>query len=96
MPEVEMLSAPKLKRGRRFDWLYEQMVKTGRLESVLAKILDPSNESRALRLAGLLPEVFRIRNPKWTIESAQTLGSTRAYHAKRYPSLVGQCGYYPD
>jgi hypothetical protein len=25
IPEVELLSAPKLKRGRRFDWLYEQI-----------------------------------------------------------------------
>jgi hypothetical protein len=30
--EVELLSAPKLKRGRRFDWLYEQITTTGRLE----------------------------------------------------------------
>jgi hypothetical protein len=33
MPEVELLAAPKFKRGRRFDWLYDQMVTTGRLES---------------------------------------------------------------
>ena len=26
MPEVELLAAPKFKRGRRFDWLYERMV----------------------------------------------------------------------
>jgi hypothetical protein len=32
MPEVELLAAPKFKRGRRFDWLYDQMVTTGRLE----------------------------------------------------------------
>ena len=29
--EAELLSAPKLKRGRRFDWLYERMATTGRL-----------------------------------------------------------------
>jgi hypothetical protein len=39
-PEVELLAAPKFKRGRRFDWLYDQMVKTGRLESLLSKNLD--------------------------------------------------------
>jgi hypothetical protein len=26
-PEIELLSAPRLKRGQRFDWLYEQMVR---------------------------------------------------------------------
>jgi hypothetical protein len=44
MPEVELLSAPRLKRGRRFDWLYELMVTTGRLESVLSKNLDLPDE----------------------------------------------------
>jgi len=44
MPEVEILSAPKLKRGRRFDWLYERIVTTGRLESVLSKDLDLPDE----------------------------------------------------
>jgi hypothetical protein len=39
-PEVEMQSAPKWKRGRRFDWLYERIVATGRLESVLSRNLD--------------------------------------------------------
>jgi hypothetical protein len=39
-PEVELLTAPKLKRGRRFDWLYERMVTTGRLKSLLSKNLD--------------------------------------------------------
>jgi len=39
-PEVELLSAPKLKRGRRFDWLYEQMATTGRLQSILSEKLD--------------------------------------------------------
>jgi hypothetical protein len=40
MPEEELLSAPKLRRGQRFDWLYERMVTTGRLESVLSKSLQ--------------------------------------------------------
>jgi hypothetical protein len=35
-----MLSAPKFKRGNPFDWLYDQMVTTGRLESVMSKSLD--------------------------------------------------------
>jgi hypothetical protein len=30
MPEEELLSAPKLRRGRRFDWLCERMVTTGK------------------------------------------------------------------
>ena len=43
-PEFEFLSAPKLKRGRRFDWLYERNAATGRLESVFSKNLDlPDN-----------------------------------------------------
>ena len=40
MPEVELLAAPKFKRGRRFDWLYDQMVTTGRLESLLSRSLN--------------------------------------------------------
>ena len=40
MTEEELLAAPKFKRGRRFDWLYERMVTTGRLESLLSKTLD--------------------------------------------------------
>jgi hypothetical protein len=28
MPEGELLAAPKLKRGRRFDWLYKWIVKS--------------------------------------------------------------------
>jgi hypothetical protein len=37
MSEVELLSAPKFRRGQRFDWLYEHIVTSGRLESVLSK-----------------------------------------------------------
>ena len=44
IPEVELLSAPRLKRGRRFDWLYEQIATTGRLELTLSKKLDMSDE----------------------------------------------------
>jgi len=40
MPELELLAAPKFKRGRRFDWLYDQMVTTGSLESLLSRNLD--------------------------------------------------------
>jgi hypothetical protein len=40
MPEVELVAAPRFKRGRRFDWLYDRMVTTGRLESLLSKNLD--------------------------------------------------------
>jgi hypothetical protein len=44
MTEEELLSAPRLKRGRRFDWLYERMVASGRLESVLSKHLELPQE----------------------------------------------------
>jgi hypothetical protein len=44
MPEVELLAVPRLKRGHRFDWLYEKIVATGRLESLLSKGLDLPNE----------------------------------------------------
>jgi hypothetical protein len=40
MPEVELLAAPRFKQGRRSDWLYTQMVMTGRLESALSENLD--------------------------------------------------------
>jgi hypothetical protein len=43
-PEVELLSAPRLKRGRRFDWLYEQIATTGRVESILSKGLAMPDE----------------------------------------------------
>jgi hypothetical protein len=44
MSEVELQSAPKLKRGRRFDWLYEQVVTTGRLESMFSQDLEMPDE----------------------------------------------------
>jgi hypothetical protein len=40
MPEVELLAAPRFKRGRRFDWLYDHIVTSGKLESLLSKNLD--------------------------------------------------------
>jgi hypothetical protein len=40
MPEAELLAAPKLKRGRRFDWLYDGKVKSGRLKSLLSEWVD--------------------------------------------------------
>ena len=43
-PEDELLLAPKLKRGRRFDWLYERVVTTGRLESMLSRTLSLPDE----------------------------------------------------
>lgn len=50
MPEGELLSAPRMKRGQRFDWLYERMVTRGRLESVLSKSLElPQEVWRRLR-----------------------------------------------
>jgi hypothetical protein len=44
IPEVELLSAPRLKRGRRFDWLYEQIAATGKLELMLSKNLHMPDE----------------------------------------------------
>jgi hypothetical protein len=38
--ECVLLSAQKFKRGRRFDWLYNQTVTTGKLRSVLARTLE--------------------------------------------------------
>jgi len=39
IPEPELMSGPKLRRRRRFDWLYEQIATTGRLELTLSKKL---------------------------------------------------------
>lgn len=44
MPEVKMLTASQFKRGRRFDWLYDEMVATRKLESLLSKDLNLPNE----------------------------------------------------
>jgi len=40
MTADELKEIPRLKRGGRFDWLYDPMVKTGRLESLLSRGLD--------------------------------------------------------
>jgi hypothetical protein len=39
-PERELSEAPKLERGKRFDWLYDKVVMTGKLESTLSPTLD--------------------------------------------------------
>ena len=44
MPEKEFRSQPMLRRGRRFDWLYDQIVKTGCLEANLSRSLDLPGE----------------------------------------------------
>jgi hypothetical protein len=44
MSEEELRSAPSLKRGRRFDWLYDRMVTGGGFESVLSKSLELPQE----------------------------------------------------
>ena len=54
MSEDELKLAPKLKHGRRFDWLYKRMVTTGRLESVLSKELGSAR-------CGLATITFRDR-----------------------------------
>jgi hypothetical protein len=54
MPGVELLAAPRFKRGRRFDWLYDRMVTTGRLESLLS-------ESFGSCKCGLAPVAYRDR-----------------------------------
>src|SRR5262249_29170512 len=43
-PGAVLLTAPKMKRGQRFDWLYDQIAATGRLESILAVRLDLPRE----------------------------------------------------
>lgn len=44
LPEDEFRSAPRLRRGQRFDWLYERAVEAGRLSSTLSKELDLPSE----------------------------------------------------
>lgn len=44
LPEEDFQRAPKLKRGKRFDWLYERGVGTGGLKSVLSGELDLPEE----------------------------------------------------
>jgi hypothetical protein len=40
MQDKEFRSAPTLKRGQRFDWLYDRVVNTGCLEATLSRSLD--------------------------------------------------------
>lgn len=35
LPEEAFVAAPPLRRGRRFDWLYDQVAKSGRVEELL-------------------------------------------------------------
>jgi hypothetical protein len=44
LPEKEFRSAPRLRRGQRFDWLYDRAVATGTLTSTLPKRLDLPRE----------------------------------------------------
>lgn len=39
-PEMDLPSASRLKRGQRFDCLYQRIVTTGKLESALSQMLD--------------------------------------------------------
>jgi hypothetical protein len=39
VPGVKLLTAPRFKRGHRFGWLYDRMVTTGSLESLLSENL---------------------------------------------------------
>jgi hypothetical protein len=44
LPEQEIIVMPKLRRGQRFDWLYERVVTSGRLKSLLSDCLDLHEE----------------------------------------------------
>ena len=44
LPDEEFRSPPALRRGQRFDWLYERAVATGTLTSTLSKRLDLPRE----------------------------------------------------
>jgi predicted nuclease with RNAse H fold len=80
MPDAELLSAPKLKRGRRFDWLYEQTATTGRLESILAARL------------GLPHEVWhRVRTERnHELRAALICVLTAAFAAQGSAEVVGE------
>jgi hypothetical protein len=54
-PEVELLAAPKFKRGHRFDWLYDQMVTSGSLQSLLSRNLVTDRVAKSR-----LPNFFMI------------------------------------
>ena len=79
-PEIELLSAPKLKRGRRFDWLYEQTATTGRLELLLSDRLD-------------MPDQFwlRVRTERHhELRAALICLLTAALAAQRTAAIVGE------
>ncbi|HLW69803.1 MAG TPA: hypothetical protein VKS22_04190 [Candidatus Binataceae bacterium] len=44
MPEETLIRAPRLARGRRFDWLYDQLVTSGKLEADLSADLELTGE----------------------------------------------------
>lgn len=49
-PEGDFLSAPDIRRGQRFDWLYQRIATTGMLQSALSQVLDlPAEVWRRLR-----------------------------------------------
>jgi len=80
MPEVELLAAPKFKRGRRFDWIYERMATSGRLESMLSENLD-------------LPDVVwhRLRTETdHELRAALICLLTAALAAKGTASIIGE------
>ena len=74
------MSAPKLRRGRRFDWLYEQVVTTRKLETALSKGLE------------LPDEVWRrLRSERdHELRAALICLLTAALAATRTPAVVGE------
>jgi hypothetical protein len=69
MPEEELALAPKFKRGRRFDWLYAQVVTTGRLESLLSKGLDLP--AMVWRIRPAIPVVTPFGGTKKRVRNSQ-------------------------
>jgi len=43
-PESDYVSAPNLKRGKRFDWLYCRAAASGRLKTLLSPLLSMPDE----------------------------------------------------
>jgi hypothetical protein len=43
LPEQEMLNMPNLRRGQKFDWLYEKALATGKLEVAIRDLSDLSD-----------------------------------------------------
>ncbi len=44
LPDEEFLSSPRLRRGRRFDWLYERVVGSERVKSTLSQAVHLRDE----------------------------------------------------